>query len=136
MSSRNRILNAPAGNTPGTNAAEAARAAMRSGNSEWLSGATSRHLGPTPATRLRSAWRFKSSHPHPRSTRGDGREAARRFRAGPAVAPLSGLGELAADHAGRAVELARLRDDRVGSGERDAERVEPRDLLVGDEGSA
>jgi len=31
--------------------------------------ATSRHLGPPHATPLRSAWRFKSSHPHWRSRR-------------------------------------------------------------------
>ncbi len=31
---------------------------------EWLNEATLRHPPPELATRLRSAWRFKSSHPH------------------------------------------------------------------------
>ncbi len=54
------------GNNPGTNTLRSFRSPMPTSGGKRLNEATSRH-SPTPhSTRLRTAWRFKSSHPHSR----------------------------------------------------------------------
>jgi hypothetical protein len=52
------------GNSPGTNVAETDLEAVQLGHRKFSNRATSRHSPPPRTTRLRTAWRFKSSHPH------------------------------------------------------------------------
>jgi hypothetical protein len=91
---------------------------------EWLNEATLLHSPPQLATRLRSAWGFKSSHPHPPSPRADGLPVGARLRRHYVSADGGGrfdsniVRRIVATRAGRA-RIPRSRDGRHGVGDDD-----------------